>query len=101
MAAAGGGALQPLQRRARGGTSRGSGAVRLRASNCPARCTPRTKYPACDAEIPSALDGFYSVLAFAASVGDAPRAKLTFFSARATFSVSVGDALTNQFQAKQ
>lgn len=27
----------------------------------------------------SQLDGFYSVLAFAASVGDAPRVKLTFF----------------------
>ena len=64
------------------------------ARHCPARCTPRNKYPACDAEIPSAPDGFYSVLAFAASVGDAPRAKLTFFPARATFSASVGDALS-------
>ena len=77
-----------------GGTRERSGAEQLVfARHCPTRCTPRNKYPACDAEIPSAPDGFYSVLAFAASAGDAPRAKLAIFSARTTFSASVGDAL--------
>ena len=79
MAAAGGGELQEMAERAEGAEQL------VFACHCPARCTLRTKYPACDAEIPSALDGFYSVLTFTVSVGDAPRVKLTFFSGAGYF----------------